>query len=224
MCGRFVLTKAPADVAEFFNLGNMPELKPRYNIAPTQSIFAVRQAGGSREGVLLRWGLTPPWSNGMKPLFNARADGVATKPSFRSAFKRRRCLVPADGFYEWLTVGRKKTPHLFSLVDGGLFAMAGLWEGGGDFADSACLITTEANDLVGAVHDRMPVILPREAWDAWIDPDASPSGLQSLLRPYPAVAMTARPVSDFVSSARNEGPACWGAPTSADTPAQATLF
>jgi putative SOS response-associated peptidase YedK len=161
MCGRFHRILPVAEVAAFFDLGGMPELAPRYNVSPTQNILAVRQGEGGREGALLRWGLTPGWSSGMKPLFNARADGVATKPSFRSAFKKRRCLVPATGFYEWLAVEKKKYPHLFTLRGGGLFAMAGLWEG-----DSACLITTEANEVVGAVHDRMPVIVTREAWAA----------------------------------------------------------
>lgn len=208
MCGRFTLTKSKAEVAAAFDLGNMPELAPRYNIAPTQTVFAVRQTEeAAREGVLFRWGLTPAWSGGKNPLFNARADTAATKPSFRSAFKKRRCLVPADGFYEWKAEGKKKLPHLFT-VSTGLFAVAGLWEQGGGLAESVCLITTEANGVVGDVHDRMPVILPREAWSAWLDPNAEVNTLQSLLVPYPAAEMACRQVSDVVNSARYDGPGC----------------
>jgi putative SOS response-associated peptidase YedK len=151
-------------------------------------------------------------------LTNARADGVATKPSFRSAFKKRRCLVPATGFYEWKAEGKKKFPHSFTVA-GGLFAMAGLWEGrhAGADAESTCLITTEANEVVGAVHDRMPVILPREAWAAWLNPATEAGALQELLVPYPAAEMSCRQVSDVVNSSRNEGPACV-------EPAPASLF
>jgi putative SOS response-associated peptidase YedK len=222
MCGRFTLIESGTVVAEAFGLGGMPELAPRYNVAPTQQVFAVRASADGRQGAFYRWGLTPPWSGGMKPLFNARAETAATKLSFRAAFKQRRCLVPATGFYEWKAEGKRRLPHLFT-VQGCLFAIAGLWEDGRDFAESCCLLTTEANEVVRAVHDRMPVILPRDAWPAWLDPASEPSALQGLLRPYPAERMGAVAVGDYVSSARNEGPRC-AEPAGQDAPAQRSLF
>ena len=217
MCGRFTLHR-PAKVLAEFDLGGMPELAPRYNIAPTQQIFAVRQTYSGREGSLFRWGLVPSWSaplTGSAPLINARADTVAGKPAFRSAFKKRRCLVPADAFYEWKTEGKKKLPHMFSLQGGGLLAIAGLWEvweKDGERVESVCLITTEANEVVRAAHDRMPVILPPDARHAWLDPASDAGLLQSLLRPYPAEGMTCRQVNPALNNARNEGPECLEGP------------
>ena len=217
MCGRFTLHR-PARVVEEFDLGGMPELAPRYNIAPTQQVFAIRETDSVREGSLFRWGLVPSWSAslaGSAPLINARADTVAGKPAFRSAFKKRRCLVPADAFYEWKTEGKKKLPHMFSLQGGGLLAIAGLWEvweKDGQRVESVCLITTEANEVVRAAHDRMPVILPPDARHAWLDPASDAGLLQSLLRPYPAEGMTCRQVNPALNNARNEGPECLEGP------------
>src|SRR5262245_43881011 len=160
MCGRFTQTKSPKQVAEHFGLGYLPGLEPRYNVAPTQQVLAVRAAGEGREGVFLKWGLLPSWASdptvGVRML-NARAETVASKPSFRAAFRRRRCLVPADGFYEWKAVGREKQPVHFRLQDGRLFAFAGLWESWaspeGAQLESCAIITTAANGLVKPVHD-----------------------------------------------------------------------
>src|SRR5262245_25273625 len=157
----------------------------------------------------MRWGLVPSWSpdaKGAAKLINARAETAATRPAFRSAFKARRCLIPADGFYEWVQVGRAKQPHDFSLRDGRLFAFAGLWdvwEKEGQRLETVSILTTGANALVRFAHERMPVILPRGAERDWLD-----RGGEELLRPYPAEEMTRRAVRAFVNSARNEGPQC----------------
>jgi putative SOS response-associated peptidase YedK len=165
---------------------------------------------------MLRWGLVPPWAEDQKignRLINARAETAAGKPSFRAAFKRRRCLVPADGFYEWQKVGRAKQPYYIRLKDGAPFAFAGLWEhwqgADGEIIESCTLLTTEANDLMRPIHERMPVMLKPEDFGRWLDRDA-PAGkaLAALLCPYPAEAMTAYPVSAHVNNPRNDGPAC----------------
>src|SRR5262249_46131563 len=154
MCGRFSLTK-PQAVAELLGLPEVPELFPRYNVAPTQMVAAALESGGGRRLSLMRWGITPPWSPTML-LLNAKAETVADKPTFRAAFRRRRCLVPADGFFEWQKVGARKQPYHFRLRDGAPFAFAGIWEPGED-SPACCVITTTPNELVAPVHDRMPV-------------------------------------------------------------------
>ncbi len=195
-------------------LGETQTFDPRYKIAPTQSVLAIRHP---RQLVALRWGLIPSWAKDAKiasSTINARGDTVADKPAFRSAFKRRRCLVLADGYYEWLRDGKTKVPHLYEMDDGRPFAMAGLWEwwGGPDGkspVESCSLITTDANELAAKVHDRMPVILPPEEYDLWLDPEFQDRDkLLSMLRPFPADEMTVRQVSTFVNNARNQGEAC----------------
>jgi putative SOS response-associated peptidase YedK len=170
MCGRYTLyTPTPEALADQFGLAAVPPLAPRFNIAPTQAVPAVRACTDrpSRELVLLRWGLVPSWADDVSignRLLNARAETVASKPSFRTAFRRRRCLLPADGFYEWKAAGKKKQPYHFHLQDGQVFAFAGLWEEwqrDGEAIFSCTILTTSANDLLVRYHDRMPVILPR---------------------------------------------------------------
>jgi putative SOS response-associated peptidase YedK len=220
MCGRFTLARPAREVAEAFGLVESPEWEPRYNISPTQQVFVVRAAGGARAGSLMRWGITPKWS--AAPLINAKAESAAEKPTFRPAFKSRRCLFASDGFYEWSQEGKKKQPYWFSLADGGLFAVAGLWEPSEEGA-SALLLTTEANEVVRPVHHRMPLILPREEWGLWLDPEVSDAArLQPLLRPYPAALMTRLAVNAAVGSPRVEGPRCIE-PAAAE-PARASLF
>lgn len=169
--------------------------------------------------VNLRWGLIPSWSKDPKiafSLINARAETVSEKPAFRSAFKSRRCLIPATNFYEWKATGAKhKQPYAFSMRDGGLFAFAGLWERWKDPDDieasvvqSCSIITTEANAVVQPVHNRMPVILPAEHFAAWLDPQTPAETLHNLLRPYSDADMIGKVVSNYVSNARNEGPQC----------------
>jgi putative SOS response-associated peptidase YedK len=172
--------------------------------------------------VRLKWGLIPVWAKDAKIAYstiNARADTVATKPAFRAAFKKRRCLVLADGYYEWHTEGKEKQPFLFELDGGKPFALAGLWEwwGGPDGkspVETCSLITAEANELCAEVHDRMPVILAATSYDKWLDPENDDTaGLQKLLKPFSPDKMATRPVSKYVSNARNEGEECISPPT-----------
>ena len=220
MCGRYTLRVSPAELAEIFGTLNSIEWSPRYNIAPTQTVAAVRsnQDGTGRELSLLKWGLIPSWAKDTKignSLINARADTVATKPSFRSAFKRKRCLIPADGFYEWKAIpGQKiKQPFLISVRDVPAFAFAGLWEHwtgpDGTRLDSCTIITTDANELMQQVHNRMPVILDPSDYDRWLDRDQQdPQELNDLLKQFPADRMQLTPVSTLVNSPRNEKPGC----------------
>jgi putative SOS response-associated peptidase YedK len=215
MCGRFSLFTPTPVLAEAFDLAGLPELAPRYNIAPTQPVAAVRSGEAGRECVWLRWGLVPPWSRDMKQApINARAETAADKPLFRVALRKRRCLVPASGFYEWLALagGKRKQPYCFRHGDERPWAFAGLWErweGPGGPVESCAILTTEANELVRPVHDRMPVILPRQHWAAWLDPMQQEAGeLVQLLRPYPAEAMRAYPIGGLVNNPRNDRPEC----------------
>jgi putative SOS response-associated peptidase YedK len=219
MCGRFTLSKTPEDVAQHFQLDNVPSIEPRYNVAPTQQVFAVRSVGEGREGVLLKWGLVPSWASdpsiGVRML-NARAETIAAKPSFRTAFQRRRCLIASDGFYEWVSVGKQKQPIHFRKGDGRLFAFAGLWESwrapNGVTLESCSIITTTANELVQPVHDRMPVILDPSSYAEWLDPKhTNAAALLPLLAPWRADEMAAIPANPFVNNARNEGPSCLSA-------------
>jgi putative SOS response-associated peptidase YedK len=226
MCGRYTLTRPAPEVAREFGATDFPAWGPRYNVAPTQAVFVVRRVSAGRACSLLRWGFMPPWADRKsgRPLINAMAETAASEPAFRAAFLTRRCLVPADGFFEWRTEGGKKQPHLFALRDGGLFAFAGLWQEWqkeGERLETVCFLTTEPNELVRPIHARMPVILPREGHDLWLDPSVSdPARLKELLRPFPASEMTDRAVSTAVNSARNEGPQC----VEPAAPAQPSLF
>jgi putative SOS response-associated peptidase YedK len=207
MCGRFSLSSRPQAVAELLDLPQVPELFPRYNVAPTQTVPTAVGDGGGRRLALMRWGIKPSWSPSML-LLNAKAETVATKPTFRKAFRERRCLVPADGFYEWAKVGARKQPYLFRLTDGAPFAFAGLWELW-QGKPACAIITTQANERVRPVHDRMPVILPREQFDRWLDPDGNePADLLPLRVPYPADRMAATPVNTCLHDARYDGPEC----------------
>jgi putative SOS response-associated peptidase YedK len=180
----------------------------RYNVAPTQDIPIVRQTDAGREISLAHWGLIPTWATDPKigyKLINARSDTAAEKPSYRSAFKSRRCLIPADGFFEWQKVGAKKQPIYFRLPDGGPFAFAGLWERWKEIT-SCTLLTTEPNTLVANYHDRMPVILSPNDYVRWLDTSAPEP--QKLLDSFPASEMVGYPVNPIVSNSRNEGEKC----------------
>jgi putative SOS response-associated peptidase YedK len=217
MCGRFTLTASAQTVADFFGLVEVPTLTPRYNIAPTQPVAIVARAEKGRRLGWCRWGLIPSWANDPSignSLINASGDTAATKPSFRAAFKSRRCLVVADGFYEWQATGKgkKKQPYRFTMRDRKPFGIAGMWErwpNGDEDILSCCLITTDANAVVSPVHDRMPVILPQAAFDLWLGP-APPdlSRLQALLRPYAPEDMVATAVGLHVNNARFDDPMC----------------
>jgi putative SOS response-associated peptidase YedK len=217
MCGRYTLRTSPKLLASSLGVEDLPLFNPRYNIAPTQFVLAarLREDRPAREAVLLKWGLIPSWAKDPaigNRCINARADGVADKPSFRAAFKRRRCLIAADSFYEWQKVGSKKQPWLFQLQGGTPFAFAGLWETrkppDGEPVESCAIITTEANGLVKSVHERMPVILSPDDYDAWLAPAEDARRLLTLLGPFPAGKIEAFPVGLHVNNPRNDDPAC----------------
>jgi len=203
MCGRFVLKATPAELITRFGLDECVDLKPRYNIPPGTNIAAIRQSPeGKRVLHLLKWGLVPHWAKdpgiGNK-LNNARGESVMEKPSFREAFKRRRCLIPADAFYEWKAEGKLKQPYCISLPEP--FAMAGLWESwkspDGSILRTCCVITTRPNAVMEPIHDRMPVIIAPADWGRWLS--APVDEVAKLVRPYPADSMLAWPVSRRVS-------------------------
>ena len=207
-------------MARLFGVAVPDEHAPRYNIAPSQGILAVRAApdggDGAREAAVLRWGLVPSWAKDPdigNRVINARAETVAEKPSFRAAFRRRRCLVPATGFYEWRAASGPKQPYTIGMADGGPFAMAGLWEHwtgpDGAAVETCAILTTEANELLRPIHARMPVIVAPSDFDLWLDPAlAMPELLAPLLRPFDAAAMAAHPVSRHVNNVRNDDPGC----------------
>lgn len=217
MCGRFALIVSGEAVAEQFQLAETPFLAPRYNIAPTQPVAAVRLSASGKERQLthFHWGLIPSWAKDTKMgarLINARSETVADKPSFRSAFKRRRCLIPATGFYEWQQQDGRKQPMYIHAADGGLLALAGLWEtwhspDGGEI-ESCTILTTEPNDLMAPIHNRMPVMIEPADYDLWLDPGDRPEDGLHLLRPYPPFKLAAYPVSTVVNSPQNDTPEC----------------
>ena len=225
MCGRFVVASPPLLLAEHFGVDEVrldvdgdPAAAPSYNVAPTDRVVAIASHGGRRLLGAFQWGLVPSWApdpSGGARLINARAETVPDKRAFRDAFVRRRCLVPADGFYEWrLTTGGLKQPVFISAVDGAPLAFAGLWEvwrgpsaATGEPLRTCTIITTVANDRLSRLHDRMPVVLPRSAWATWLDPAVGDAGeLSSLLRPAPDDLLTLRDASRAVNDVRNNGP------------------
>jgi putative SOS response-associated peptidase YedK len=222
MCGRFTLRSSEGAVAEEFGLLVGPESgdwRPRYNIAPSQPVAVVRAspvAHGAHELVRLRWGLIPAWAKDAKignRLINARADSIADKPAFRAAFRRRRCLVVADGFYEWRQAGKQRQPYFVHLQDDRPFAFAGLWEsweGPAHAAIESCtIVTTDANDLLRPIHDRMPVVLAPADCARWLDPAVvPPESLAALLRPYPSGRMQLHAVGPLVNSPTHDDPRC----------------
>lgn len=210
MCGRFTLGRDPRILEQHFE-APIPEIGPRFNIAPMQAILTIRRGESGREAAFAKWGLVPSWARDTQiaaSCLNARGDTVASKPAFRSAFRRKRCLIPADGFYEWMTTKQGKQPFRFHLPHDEPFAFAGLWEewdrGEGPL-QTACLITTEPNEVVAPVHNRMPVILSPADYDEWLDPDSDPRGLLELLVPFEEGELIATPASKRVNSVRNEG-------------------
>lgn len=217
MCGRFTLTQSAEKITEFFGLSEVPELAPRYNIAPSQLIAAIMQDKENQENKLkwMRWGLIPSWAKDTKigyKLINARSETLTEKPSFRNAFKRRRCLIIADGFYEWQKQEKHKQPYYIQLRDKQPFAFAGLWETwqpeDGEAIISCTIITTEANAVMQPIHNRMPVILSPDVYEQWLDPtfDQSNALLESL-KPYDS-EMIATPVSNVVNNPVHDQPEC----------------
>ena len=227
MCGRFALAASPEQLARQFELplADVPTLKPRYNIAPTQPVAVVRvgpRATREREIGITQWGLVPEWAKDISigsRMINARAETLAEKPSFRAAFKRRRCIIPALGFYEWRTTAdKKKQPYFIhpreSATDTpALFAFAGLWEiwfsEDGSEVQTCTIITTEANRIMSGLHHRMPVILPPEKYAGWLDPNVDdPRALRSFLKPYDSERMQYYPVDRKVNTPRNDDAGC----------------
>jgi putative SOS response-associated peptidase YedK len=217
MCGRFTLTVNPDQLQEQFGLSQPPpaQLTPRYNIAPSQAVAVVTNQP-ERVLDLFQWGLIPSWAKDPKignKLINARAETLAEKPSFRTALKRRRCLVVADGFYEWQKTGAAKIPMYVQLQDGRPFGFAGLWEvwqpPEGGLLKTCTIITTEPNTLMAGIHNRMPAILPPAAYDAWLTSDELPTvEALALLKPYDPARMKITPVSSRVNSPAVDSPDC----------------
>lgn len=220
MCGRFALYSDPLTLARRFGIDTPPQLQPRYNVAPSQSIPIVREEeSGKRCFALVRWGLIPYWAKDTNigySTINARAETVAAKPAFRAAFRSRRCLIPADGFYEWqVRPGTKtKQPWYIALRDRKPMAFAGLWERWrspqGEALESCTIIVTAANELMRPIHERMPVILAPGDWNVWLQPadDKNAQRQQKLLQPYPADDMAAWPVGTQVNNPRHDAISC----------------
>ena len=217
MCGRFTLFGPDVVLSKNFGVPVSFGITPRFNIAPSQPVLAVRTSTGKegREAVFLRWGLIPHWAKDPSignRLINARAETVAEKPAFRRAFRERRCLVPADGFYEWRKVDRRKQPFYIRMRDGRPFAFAGLWdhwETGGSTIETCAILTTAANAVLSPIHDRMPVILSPSDYALWLDPGISEQDrLVPLFRPYPEQDMEAFPVRAIVNNPKMEDPRC----------------
>ena len=217
MCGRFTLRTRLNEWLQIYAIEPQAAWTPRFNIAPSQPVPAIRNHpdGGRREFVALRWGLIPSWADSVQigsRLINARAEGVAQKPSFKSALASRRCLVLADGFYEWKQSGKAKQPYFFEMTDHRPFVFAGLWDRWSKSSpaiESCTIITTTPNSLVAEIHDRMPVILTESAAKTWLDQGVTdPDRLTSLLLPYAAEEMTAYPVDSTVNSPQHDSPRC----------------
>lgn len=243
MCGRYTSTSSPADLAEVFKVDEIKveQLAIRYNVAPTQDVYAIAERRPKREGETsrrplgsFRWGLVPSWAKDMSVgnrMINARAEGIATNSAYKRALGRRRCIIPADGFYEWqvrTSEGRgnkpQKVPYLIRRRDGEPLAFAGLWELWNDPHQpdapplrTCVIITTEANDLLAPIHDRMPVVLAPDSWDRWLDPaNDDLAVIQGLLVPAPPADFEVFPVSTLVNNVANEGPELNEPPLEAD--------
>jgi putative SOS response-associated peptidase YedK len=232
MCGRTVVKAKVREYASMFDVLNVPDMVPNYNVAPTQLVPVVRlkPEEKKREMVMLKWGLIPAWAKDPaigSRMINARADTVAEKSAFREAFRHRRCLMVADGFYEWQKTNGKKQPYFIGMKDESPFAFAGLWELWEDPfmgpIESCALITTNANDLVRPIHDRMPVILEPKSYEKWLDPEVQDTGkLKERLVPLPAEQMKTYPVSTMVNKVENNSLECLALVKINDTPAAPT--
>jgi putative SOS response-associated peptidase YedK len=219
MCGRYKLSRRKQIVEEYFDcVSYEPDWSPRFNIAPTQPIPVIRQHPKEpvRELSLIRWGLIPAWakdSTTAARMINARSETAATKPAFRDALKFRRCLIPADGFYEWAKTAKPKQAYCFEVNDGELFAFAGLWDRwkdlSGSWVETCSILTTTPNAVTSAVHDRMPVIIDPDGYDLWLDPGMrSVAAASELLKPYDAPLMRCYPVSTRINQVANDDEAC----------------
>lgn len=215
MCGRFTLHLPAEVIAGIFGVELMKDLTPRFNIAPSQMSPVVCQAAGARRMSVMKWGLIPHWAKAPRhdfTMINARAETVDAKPAFRTPFHFRRCLVVADGFYEWRRDGKVKEPYHVALTEGGVMPFAGVWDQWkgeeGESVESFAIITCPANSLVSQLHERMPVIIGKDEYDAWLDPGTPLDEVKSLLRPFPAEGMTLWRVGSLVNSPKNDSQEC----------------
>jgi putative SOS response-associated peptidase YedK len=213
MCGRYAVTSSPEAIRALFRYAELPNFPPRYNIAPTQPIAIVRVVEGKRQFALVRWGFIPAWVKDPKTvslLINAHGETVADKPAYRNAMKRRRCLVPADGFYEWKREGDRRRPYWVRPRDGRPIAFAGLWETwagpNGEEVETAAIVTTRANRTLAPMHDRMPVVVPPDAFDLWLNPDVDAQTAAALIAPAPDELFEAYEVSSAVNRVANDDP------------------
>ena len=214
MCGRYAITSAPEAIRRLFGYDEQPNFPPRYNVAPTQPVPIVRMVEGQRQFALVRWGLIPAWvkdPRGFSLLINARGESLDDKPAFRAALRYRRCLFPADGFYDWRREGERAKPYYVRLKAGGPMALAGLWENwmgpNGEEMETAAIVTTRANRMLATIHPRMPAIVPPEAFDLWLDSrsvDATTAA--ALIAPAPEDMLEMHEVSPAVNSAANDTP------------------
>lgn len=227
MCNRYRLSHSQRYLAERFQAFDEIDDHPRYNIAPTQPVLTVRREHGQkiRRFTMMRWGLIPSWAKdtsiGNRTL-NARSETVTKLPAFRNSILTKRCLIPADGFYEWRAMGRVKQPYCFEVGEGDVFALAGLWDEwkspGGEVIESCTILTTTSNSLISEMHDRMPVIVPPDKYDIWLDPDVTDfDAIKEILKPYDADQMRRYPVSRKLNNSKNEGAEC-AAPVTLDDP------
>ena len=223
MCGRYCITSAPEAIRRLFRYAEQPNFPPRYNVAPTQPVPIVRIAEGQRQFALVRWGLIPAWVKDPKNfalVINARGESVLDRPAFKNAMKRRRCLFPADGFYEWKTEGARKRPYFARQKGGGLLAFAGLWETwtgpNGEEMETAAIVTTQANPEMAQVHHRAPVIVPPEQFDFWLSPGTDAETAAALIAPAPEASMEVYEISSAVNKFANDTPDLLEPHTAAD--------
>jgi putative SOS response-associated peptidase YedK len=216
VCGRFSQQRPASELAEIFAAEPLAdELGPRYNVAPTDEAYVVVQRAERRAVVAYRWGLIPHWAESAKVasrMFNARAETLSRSPAFADALRRKRCLVPADGFYEWQRIGGRRQPFTIGRADRRPLALAGLWSGWREPSSQTIvrtftIVTTGPNDQMAALHDRMPVVVPERSWDLWLDPNLADIGeLRGLFEPTDEIALRIEPVRDLVNNVRNDGP------------------
>ncbi|UUX49583.1 SOS response-associated peptidase [Nisaea acidiphila] len=225
MCGRYSITSAPEAIRRLFAVSDMINLEPRYNMAPMQSAPVIREREGARHMDMLRWGLVPGWAQDESraaSMINARSETVAEKPAFRDAYRMRRCLVPADGFYEWRKLGRDKQPYRVSLDGDRPFAFAGLWERwekGAEPVETFTVLTTEADPRIEHIHHRMPVMLAEDAaFEAWLE--GGEADRRTVLKPYDGADLVFTPVSSRVGNVRNDDPALLEAVAEAEEKAE----
>lgn len=217
MCGRFALTSNASTLSKQFDANIFVTLTPRFNIAPSQRILVLRTRNHHqrREPVLLKWGLVPSWAKDQSigaRLTNARSETAFTKPSFRDSFRRRRCLIPATGFYEWTTLGKRKQPHYVRLTSNEPFGIGGLWdvwEQNGNTIETCAILTCDANQAMQHLHPRMPVVIQPERYDAWLDPSQiDAAAVFQDLHPFPETRTAIYPVSDYVNNVHHGDSRC----------------